>query len=147
MRTESNINSNIFCGTKYTLKNYYERRQFVRNSWVKEAKDNGFKQMFVLALPLNQSIQENLEKESELYSDIIQFGFIDNYYNLTLKTIAIIGWIENNCLNTNYVFKTDCDTLVNVKRLKNMVNHKEFKSGITGRPMFYRTGLIVNGKP
>ena len=111
---------------------------------MKEAKVNGFKHMFVLALPSDQSIQEKLERESELYSDIIQFGFIDSWDNITLKMISIMGWIANNCLNTNYVIRTDCDSLVNVKRLRNMVNNREFKSGITGKILLYETDIILS---
>lgn len=41
--------------------------------------------------------QRRLLNESEVYGDIIQESFIDSYNNLTLKTIMMLKWVNNNC--------------------------------------------------
>lgn len=112
---------------------YYDRRQTTRNTWAKEAVNNSLKVIFVIGLPEDEETQEELENESDEYNDMLQFGFNDNYYNLTLKAISILRWITRNCKNSDYVLKTDDDVLVNVKRLKKMFDNKEFRNGLTGR--------------
>lgn len=72
--------------------------------------------------------------------DIIQENFIDSYNNLTLKTILMLKWANNNCVNkgkdmnrisikfmsnallimlvlVKYIMKCDDDTFVNVPNL------------------------------
>jgi len=112
---------------------YYDRRQTTRQTWVKEAIDEKMKPIFVIGLPEDRKTQKELKRESKKYKDMIQFGFNDNYYNLTLKAISILRWVTNNCMTSDYVLKTDDDVLVNVDRFKRMVDDKQFSSGLTGR--------------
>ncbi|XP_039451236.1 beta-1,3-galactosyltransferase 2-like [Culex pipiens pallens] len=62
--------------------------------------------------------QRRLLNESEVYGDIIQESFIDSYNNLTLKTIMMLKWVNNNCDGrVKYIMKCDDDTFVNVPNL------------------------------
>lgn len=62
--------------------------------------------------------QRRLINESEIYGDIIQESFIDSYNNLTLKTIMMLKWVNNNCDGrVKYIMKCDDDTFVNVPNL------------------------------
>lgn len=112
---------------------YYERRQTTRDTWVRDAINNNIRVTFVLAEPHDQQTQNQIISESQKYKDILQFGFKDDYHNLTLKAIALLGWISLNCLVGDYIVKTDDDILVNINRLKEMIDNKTFQSGITGR--------------
>ena len=111
---------------------YYQRRQSVRKTWAKEAKEEyNMTVVFVLGLNKNQSINDLIRKESEKHQDIIQFDFIDAYFNFTLKVLAMFEWIHNNCPNTEYILKADDDVVVNIRKL--LATVKTVEQGISGR--------------
>jgi hypothetical protein len=84
----------------------------------------------VIALPKDDNTQKQLKSEVFVNKDMIQFGFRDSYYNVTLKHIAILRWAQQNCLHSKYIMKTDDDIIVNIDHLlKNM--HK-LPNGMTG---------------
>jgi len=93
----------------------------------------------MIAEPADDKTQFELQFEASKYGDMIQFGFRDAYYNLTLKTIAVLRWISINCLKSTYVMKADDDLIVNINLLLEKLT--TFKSGITGRVL---TGLHPN---
>ena len=110
---------------------YFDRRQSVRKTWVNEAKtEYNISVYFVLGLNQNNCSNELIRKESEQFNDIIQFDFIDNYYNLTLKMISILNWVQNNCQSSQYILKADDDVIINIRRLLEKLS--SFKPGITG---------------
>jgi beta-1,3-galactosyltransferase 1 len=112
---------------------YYDRRQTTRQTWVRDAIHNNMKVTFVLAEAQDEQTQNQIITESEKYKDILQFGFKDDYHNLTLKAIALLGWISLNCLVGDYIVKTDDDILININRLKEKIDNKTFQNGITGK--------------
>lgn len=62
--------------------------------------DADFKLVFLLGLPPSENhtdVQSKIEEEVKMYGDIIQEGFIDSYNNLTLKSIMMLKWVNNNC--------------------------------------------------
>lgn len=59
-----------------------------------------FKLVFLLGLPPSRNdtdVQDRIEEEIYKYGDVIQEGFTDSYNNLTLKSIMMLKWINNNC--------------------------------------------------
>lgn len=59
-----------------------------------------FKLVFLLGLPPSRNdsdVQDRIEEEIDKYGDVIQEGFTDSYNNLTLKSIMMLKWINNNC--------------------------------------------------
>ena len=84
----------------------------------------------MIGLNSDPLVNRELRSEADKYSDLIQFGFIDHYYNLTLKSISMLRWAKNNCPTIAYIVKSDDDVMINVENLMNKLN--EFKSGITG---------------
>lgn len=73
--------------------------------------------IFILGNPDNDTIQEQIEKESSAYGDVVQEDFFDTYNNLTIKSVMMLKWVNATCRRTRYVMKTDDDTFVNVPRL------------------------------
>ena len=90
----------------------FERRQFVRNSWVKELKEYEIDIYFTIALNKNQTINEELREESDTYKDMIQFPFIDAYYNLTWKRFQFFDGLIRNVCPPN-ILKSDDDGFIN----------------------------------
>ena len=109
---------------------YFDKRQSQRQTWVSDLKNLNISVYFVIALNKNQTINEELREESNKYGDILQFGFIDAYHNLTLKAISILRWINKNCLKSTHILKTDDDVVVNPHLLLDKLS--EFKTGISG---------------
>ena len=69
--------------------------------------------------------QTAVANEVRNYGDILQESFTDSYHNLTLKSVAMLKWVNLNChLSSNntslapeFLLKTDDDIFINVDRL------------------------------
>ena len=110
---------------------YFDRRQAVRKTWAKVAKDEyNISTYFAIAKNLNDSVNSEIQSEASNHSDIIQFSFIDDYYNLTLKNVALLRWVSRKCSHLKYILKTDDDVIVNINLLNQTLD--QFKSGYTG---------------
>ena len=70
-------------------------------------------------------VQEQIFLESKTNADIIQGGYIDDYHNLTLKSLQIIHWYSVYCKRAKYILKADDDMYVNLALL---VNNLDLKS-------------------
>ena len=106
--------------------NSYERRQLLRETWISDVIAFNISVYFAIALTNNQTDEQLIREESEKYGDLIQFGFIDSYYNLTLKSVSILRWSQNYC-KTEYFLKSDDDIIVNIDLL--LKNLNTFKQG------------------
>jgi beta-1,3-galactosyltransferase 1 len=117
---------------------YYEKRQAARQTWVADAIAKNISVIFAIALPSSEQIQTELQAESNRYKDMVQFtGFIDDYWNLTLKAVAVAHWVTQYCTNVQFVTKLDDDIFVNVDRL--VETRYQIKNGITGHIYGYQT--------
>ncbi|XP_054154181.1 N-acetyllactosaminide beta-1,3-N-acetylglucosaminyltransferase 4-like [Oppia nitens] len=115
---------------------YYDNRQTLRHTWVDKAKQEGICVYFVLGMSDQLLVNQQLAAEANRNRDILQFLFVDNYFNGTLKTIALIRWANKMCSPTvrRHVLKVDDDTVINVRLLLN--NLHQFKQGINGYLQF-----------
>jgi hypothetical protein len=109
---------------------YFEKRQATRQTWGSHAIKSIVNVFFVIAEPKDEKTQKELESEAFINKDIIQFGFQDSYYNVTLKHFALLRWAHENCLHSKYILKTDDDIIVNIEHL--LKNLHTLKKGITG---------------
>ena len=98
-------------------------RQICRNTWGKHAnKETSV--LFLIGKNTNASeaIADKLLEEKRRYGDIIQVdGLIENYYNLTLKSLyALKFFTKKNIFISRapqYMLKVDTDTIVNLPKL------------------------------
>lgn len=76
----------------------FELRQTIRNTYGSVSKDKlnkvgkwqikeTIRLIFLLGQSVERFINEKIREENELYRDIVQFDFMDSYYNLTLKVL------------------------------------------------------------
>ena len=63
------------------------------------------------------AVDQSIRAESELHHDVIQNDFLDTYRNLTLKSVAILKWIQSFCQNAKFLLKTDDDMYINIPLL------------------------------
>lgn len=99
----------------------FKSRLIIRSTWGSLSNEN-ISIAFILGKidysDRSRDIELNLKHESDTYCDIIQdISFMDNYFNLVLKSQSLIKWTSVFCNNTKGLFKTDDDMWINVKSL------------------------------
>ncbi|KAI7789517.1 UDP-GlcNAc:betaGal beta-1,3-N-acetylglucosaminyltransferase 7-like [Triplophysa rosa] len=121
----------------------YDRREVIRQTWGKEQTINGknIKILFLLGTSSNEGERANhqklLEYENYIYQDILQWDFMDSFFNLTLKEIHFLKWFSMYCRNTSYIFKGDDDVFVNVPNiLEYLEASKDLKDLFVGDVLF-----------
>lgn len=101
----------------------HDRREVIRKTWGKEQVIDGkrVKILFLLGHPSNQAERANHQKlveyEDRIYGDILQWDFLDSFFNLTLKETHFLKWFDTYCHNVRYIFKGDDDVFVSVQNI------------------------------
>ncbi|XP_078514985.1 beta-1,3-galactosyltransferase 5-like [Lissotriton helveticus] len=103
-------------------------RTAIRRTWGKD-QTIGNKRIAVFFLvgtmaEGERKAEADIAAESLVYRDIIQKNFTDTYFNLTLKTLMGLEWVDHFCPQTKYVMKTDTDMFVNVFYLTELLVKK-----------------------
>ncbi|KAI5101197.1 UDP-GlcNAc:betaGal beta-1,3-N-acetylglucosaminyltransferase 7 isoform X1, partial [Silurus meridionalis] len=101
----------------------HDRREVIRQTWGKEQVIDGkrTKLLFLLGTSSNEAEKTNhqklLEYEDYIYGDILQWDFMDTFFNLTLKETHFLKWFSTYCGNVHYIFKGDDDVFVSVTNI------------------------------
>ncbi|KAI9562634.1 hypothetical protein GHT06_010088 [Daphnia sinensis] len=120
----------------------FDKRNTIRQTWkqhLKAVQDEGLMAIagfaFILGLPADNdnTIQRQIEDESQAHGDIIQIGMSDSYDNLPLKGAALFNWLHRNCAAAaasaiDFVAKVDDDVYVNVRNLAYFVQSRRNQS-------------------
>uniref|UniRef100_UPI00358F3677 UDP-GlcNAc:betaGal beta-1,3-N-acetylglucosaminyltransferase 7-like n=1 Tax=Myxine glutinosa TaxID=7769 RepID=UPI00358F3677 len=110
-----------------TLPEHYKRRKVIRETWGKEMVIGGVevRTLFLIGLPSNNNgaseLQKMVQVESAVYKDIVQWGFVDTFFNLTLKQVSFMRWVSSNCPEAMFIFNGDDDVFVNIKNVVKML--------------------------
>jgi len=91
----------------------FERRKFIRETLAKQILSSKQKYLFFVAESLDETINELVDEEFETNEDIVRLDFIEDYYNLTLKSIAFLQYFKANCKDYKYAIKLDDDVFLN----------------------------------
>lgn len=89
-----------------------ERRDAVRDTWGHAGQILGQQIKLVFLLGRSRD-QPKLEWESHRHGDILQWDFMDVFFNLTRKEIGFLSWFSQKCSKAQFVFKGDDDVFVN----------------------------------
>ena len=121
----------------------YDRREVLRKTWAEERLHNGvwIRRIFISGTTDSGFEKERLNKlleyEKSEYNDVLQWDFSDTFYNLTLKQILFLEWMERNCLSTSFLLFGDDDIFANtdniVEYLQNLKDNNGNKHLFTGR--------------
>lgn len=105
-------------------------RQAIRDTWGGEVQVRGHRVMtlFVVGQPSDLVLGKELIEESKERGDLIQGRFIDTYGNLTLKTLAMLGWARRFCPQARFLAKVDDDVMFNPSALLQYLD-VNFKTG------------------
>lgn len=90
----------------------HEYRNYIRETW-KSDMEPDIPVIFVLG-----TNGHNVEKEAAIYQDIIQFDFIDSYFNLTLKIILAYRHFFGKFPNLQEIIMINDDAIVNATAIK-----------------------------
>ncbi|XP_031606105.2 N-acetyllactosaminide beta-1,3-N-acetylglucosaminyltransferase 3 [Oreochromis aureus] len=126
----------------------YERREVLRKTWGEERLHNGvwIRRIFISGTTDSGFEKERLNKLLELeqreHNDILQWDFSDTFYNLTLKQILFLEWMERNCPNARFLLNGDDDVFANTD---NMVEYLQGLKDNDGRQHLF-TGHLIQGK-
>lgn len=124
----------------------HDRREVIRKTWGKEQVLDGkrIKTLFLLGSPSNEAERANHQKlveyEDYIYGDILQWDFLDSFFNLTLKETHFLKWFHTYCPSVRFVFKGDDDVFVSVKNIFEFLENTNEKNLFVG-------DVILNAKP
>ncbi|KAM3876255.1 N-acetyllactosaminide beta-1,3-N-acetylglucosaminyltransferase 3-like [Diretmus argenteus] len=110
----------------------YERREVLRKTWANERFYNGMRiqRIFISGTTgigfEKPRVNKLLELEHREHADILQWDFHDSFYNLTLKQILFLEWMERNCPQAHFLLNGDDDVFANTD---NMVEYLLTRDG------------------
>ncbi|XP_030579633.1 beta-1,3-galactosyltransferase 1-like [Archocentrus centrarchus] len=116
-------------------------REAIRKTWGASGRDT--LTLFYVGIPERgqvSALQQGLEEESRQHADIVQMNFVDNYHNLTIKTMMMMKWLATHCPGASYAMKVDADIFVNVFYLIQQLRSSPRMNFITG-------SVIRDGRP
>lgn len=109
-------------------------RDTVRKTWGLEA--SGRKEVvltFLVADVGDSKIKKNLNMESQMHGDMIQASFMENYYNLTMKSVTMLHLSLTLCPQAQFTMKIDTDVFLNVPNLLKLLSRSNKSRLIAGR--------------
>ncbi|XP_017543501.1 N-acetyllactosaminide beta-1,3-N-acetylglucosaminyltransferase 3-like [Pygocentrus nattereri] len=101
----------------------YDRREVLRKTWAAERLQNGVWIRIVFISGTDgqsfekQRLNKLLEAENRKHKDILQWDFHDSFFNLTLKQILFLEWMEKFCPNAHFLLNGDDDIFANTDNM------------------------------
>ncbi|KAM9299223.1 UDP-GlcNAc:betaGal beta-1,3-N-acetylglucosaminyltransferase 7-like [Gastrophryne carolinensis] len=101
----------------------HDRRDAVRRTWGKEQVVDGktIRTLFLLGTTStgkdHWNLQRLIQQEDQIYGDILQWDFMDTFFNLTLKEVNFLKWFHIYCPKVEFIFKGDDDIFVNTENI------------------------------
>ncbi|XP_032231149.1 N-acetyllactosaminide beta-1,3-N-acetylglucosaminyltransferase 3 [Nematostella vectensis] len=116
-----------------------DRRNAIRKTWAnKRVQTDGFglgakhgfpfkvpvgrsfRLVFLLGRSYNETIDKEIEAESQQHNDLVVGDFPDNYVNLIIKVYMGFKWAREN-VKSRFILKGDDDTYIYLPRLTNIL--------------------------
>ncbi|XP_024153132.1 N-acetyllactosaminide beta-1,3-N-acetylglucosaminyltransferase 2 [Oryzias melastigma] len=111
-----------------SLAPHFDRRQAIRQSWGRAGvlANRTVVTVFLLGNATSEDhhpdLSEMLLYESAKHRDMVQWDFRDSFFNLTVKEVLFLEWIQARCSGARFVFKGDDDVFVNTYRIVDFLN-------------------------
>ncbi|XP_039372107.1 N-acetyllactosaminide beta-1,3-N-acetylglucosaminyltransferase 3 isoform X3 [Mauremys reevesii] len=97
----------------------YERREIIRKTWGEERTYQGvrIRRLFLAgeARDAREAWKLNrlLRLEAAEHGDVLQWAFLDSFFNLTLKQVLFHSWLEAHCPGARFLLNGDDDVFTN----------------------------------
>ncbi|KAJ0032572.1 hypothetical protein NQD34_002653 [Periophthalmus magnuspinnatus] len=128
----------------------YDRREVLRKTWAKERqyKDKWIRRIFISGTSGSGKDKMRLNKllraEQNENSDILQWNFDESFFNLTLKQILFLEWMDQNCPHVRFLLNGDDDVFANTD---GMVDYLLDLPGNNGSSHLYTGFVFENTGP
>ncbi|KAM4629730.1 N-acetyllactosaminide beta-1,3-N-acetylglucosaminyltransferase 3-like [Polymixia lowei] len=125
----------------------YDRREVLRKTWAEERLQSGMwiRRIFISGTTgtrfEKQKMNKLLELENREYNDILQWDFEDSFYNLTLKQVLFLEWMDRNCPRARFLLNGDDDIFANTDNMVEYLKGLEDNDG--GKHLF--VGHMIQG--
>ena len=117
----------------------------VNGTWPDGTKLSRLYLAFVLGLHADDSVNRAVREEHARHNDIIQGDFVDNYRNMTLKSLFDLKMVETHCPGVQYLIKSDDDMIINLPYLVDILAARPLTSSFMGpynpRSRVFRDGV------
>ncbi|XP_067681600.1 beta-1,3-galactosyltransferase 5-like [Haliotis asinina] len=112
-----------------------DRRNALRETWLSPYKNNTSKVRYLFLLGLSEYTASDalIQQENTVYGDILQGDFLDDYHNLTYKTLMGLTWAVNHCKEAKLIIKVDDDIWLNIPTLLKLLNYNLHSFSIGGK--------------
>lgn len=91
-----------------------KKRYAIRRTWAKKAYKINVPVLFLIGSTNDLEMMTTIRHEDEITSDLIQWSFQDSYQNLTIKSILMLSWLVEHCLEVKFAIKIDDDMYLDV---------------------------------
>lgn len=106
-----------------------DRRKVIRATWGRKLK---LRPIFLLGVGHSAADNQMAEDEANIFGDVIVENFIDDYQNLTLKTVFAVKHFLRLAPEAKYFFKIDDDVMLNTYNLNHVLYKFRDCKGVFG---------------
>lgn len=122
----------------------YQTRDAIRRTWLSKKIQQIHSSMIIkyfFLLDFNDKLTHSIERENDLFQDIIQVDLPEQYTLVTNRVISIFEWSFRFCRTAKFLFKTDDDIFINsillLKFVSPLINQTMNNSFITSEMKLY----------
>ncbi len=110
----------------------FDKRATIRDTWGYEKRfsDVPIRTVFLVGDVDSGEVMTKLEKEHQIFGDLVQGDFKDSYFNNTVKTMMGLRWAAEMCPTSRFYLFVDDDYYVSIRNLlrflRNPVNYPRY---------------------
>jgi hypothetical protein len=105
----------------YSAAGNFEQRAAIRETWGNTTAFPGFLLVFIIGQTTHRHVAKRVADESNLYNDLVQTTYVDSWWNLTMKHMAMLDFVNQSCPNIPFVAKTDDDIYLSMPKVLGFV--------------------------
>ncbi|XP_046373029.1 beta-1,3-galactosyltransferase 5-like [Haliotis rufescens] len=112
-----------------------DRRNAVRETWLSPYQNNtsNVRYLFLLGLSEYMASDALIQQENTVHGDILQGDFLEDYHNLTYKTLMGMTWAVHYCKEVKLIIKVDDDVWLNIPTLLGLLHYKRIPFALGGK--------------
>ena len=123
--TCSGVRPNVLFIVK-SARYHLQRRKIIRQTWGSKTRlpDVVIRIVFLIGNKLGENnLDKILDKEDEVYNDLVQADFIDSYGNNALKTLSGFKWAVQHCSHAQFIVFSDDDMYISPLNILRFINN------------------------